>query len=117
MTTTVVTIYHSTPDTFRNAMCDEWDQVQYHAVHHTILDAPCDDPEDDLGIAEQVWAHMNRGSGREWPILDTDNLRSMSVGDIVKLDDPDRGIRAYRAAALGFEAIEAWDIAPTTTPS
>lgn len=71
-------------------------------------------PSHDSGVCEIVFAAMNHGSGREIPALDEKGLRSLSVGDIVKLRD-DNGSRAYLCAPLGWEPIESWPMAEVAT--
>jgi hypothetical protein len=73
-------------------------KVASFAVPFTPLDTLEGDPH--LVAVEKVWAAMNRGSGAENPFAMADN-RSMSVGDVVVLDN-----MAFEAAMVGFVRID-----------
>lgn len=100
-------------------------------------------PDDVLDgvLCDLVWRAFNRGSDMEDAALDEKHLRSISMGDILKIvdaEDPDYAeharlkaeghlpepcgpscptphySRAYLCVADGWEPIESWKIAPAS---
>lgn len=53
---------------------------------------------------EEAWRQWNRGSGYESSEFTDAEERSMSIGDVVEIDD-----QYYLAAPIGFEEIDIYD--------
>lgn len=77
------------------------DFVDEHYFHALSVDVD----DDEEHVLEAVWSRLNRDPRGYDRRLDDEELRSMSVGDIVVVDDV-----AYIAASIGFEELGELDL-------
>lgn len=86
----------------------------FHDLHGFDDDAPVVDSEDfedlyrevasvegDYSDPEELWREWNRGSGYESQSFLDQEERSMSVGDVVRLDD-----EYFQVRSIGFEQLD-----------
>lgn len=71
----------------------EYSQDEFDQLYREISEA-------DIYSAEEAWRQWNRGSGYESQEFLEQRERSMSVGDVVRIDDT-----YYQAQSLGWEEI------------
>ena len=67
---------------------------EFNQLYREITDINVDDPED-------AWAQWNAGSGHETTEFYNAEERSMSVGDVIEINDT-----KYQAKSIGWDEIE-----------
>lgn len=78
----------------REAVCDE----ELHPLVK-VFEYELPDAGDDMAVAEDAFARFNDGSGREDAAYFARRLRSLSTGDVVKVDG-----QAYSCQSAGWAA-------------
>lgn len=63
-------------------------------------------------VCMEAWGRFNRGSGdEESALMDEKKMRSLSMGDIVKIVFDDGVTQAFCCASAGWRAVESWEVA------
>jgi hypothetical protein len=112
-----VQVYYATDATFADATMGP-DFCQRHGIeveHYLAATIQVDTNGDPETVAERAWSAMNRHDAPDQaPALDAQGLRSMCVGDVVKLQTAGAVLMVDRC---GFKRIESFTIVPANVPS
>ncbi len=73
-------------------------------VDHSINTPVVDSELSHKNLLDDIWAGMNRGSFREFPILDSLKCRSMVAGDFIGLYYP-TGQTFFQVQPFGFKQV------------